>query len=93
MVNTIAPIIDGDLIPFRSLTEVIPSHPALQTIYTWLRLPKATRLESIVIGGKRFVTREQLQDFITRRTALSPVLQNPRHQKHRQPRSRRLAVR
>ena len=48
----------------------VPGRPNLSTIYRWhLRGVRGVRLETILIGGTRFTSREALQRFFDRTTA------------------------
>lgn len=56
-----------------SLTEaakVAPGRPHLATVWRWCqRGVRGVKLETIVVGGRRFTTTEALERFIARTTA------------------------
>ncbi len=73
------PIIDErDLIEFRQLPEVLPGRPALKTVYLWLRGLNGVKLDSLLIGGRRFVRRSAVERFIEQRSEQPPI---PRRRK------------
>ena len=68
-----------NLVPIRELPSRLPGKPRLSTVYTWLHGDNVDgiRLESIVIGGKRYVSPEAVRRFIAARSALLPVARRP----------------
>lgn len=52
--------------------KLLPNRPHLSTLWRWFqRGVKGHRLETLVIGGKRYTSREALQRFADRLTAAS----------------------
>ena len=81
-------IVNAELIPIRRLSSLLPGNPTLQSIYRWMHGIGGVRLETTVIGGRRYVSKEQVQDFIGKRSqpgthlrAESPTRKNRRRQK------------
>ena len=59
-----------DIFPVSEAPEHIPGHPSKASVWRWvLTGVGGVRLESILIGGKRFVSAESIQRFCDRRTA------------------------
>lgn len=53
------------LIPIRQLPRHIPGRPHLSTIFRWLsRGVRGIRLASVRVGGRRFVSPAQIENFI-----------------------------
>lgn len=53
------------MIPFTEAPEHIPGRPSLATVHRWrLRGARGARLESVLVGGKRFTSAEAIQRFI-----------------------------
>ncbi|RIK74926.1 MAG: hypothetical protein DCC68_22150 [Planctomycetota bacterium] len=52
--------------------KLLPSRPHVSTLWRWFqRGVKGHRLETLVVGGKRYTSREALQRFADRLTAAS----------------------
>ncbi|HWB11540.1 MAG TPA: DUF1580 domain-containing protein [Pirellulales bacterium] len=75
-----------------SLTEAAkfaPGRPHLATVWRWCqRGVRGIKLETIVVGGRRFTTVEALERFITRTTAAA----NREPASVRTPRQRQRAI-
>ena len=56
--------------PISEAPNHIPGHPAQGSVWRWvLKGVGGIKLESILIGGKRFTSEEAIQRFCDRRTA------------------------
>jgi hypothetical protein len=45
----------------------VPGHPHVSTLMRWaLRGVKGIKLETVVVGGRRFTSREAIQRFVSR---------------------------
>ena len=56
--------------PVTEAPEHIPGHPSPASVWRWvLNGVGGVKLESILIGGKRFTSAESIQRFCDRRTA------------------------
>lgn len=52
------------LIPIREVPKLLPDRPSLPTIWRWRNKgARGRRLESCVLGGKVYTSREALQRF------------------------------
>lgn len=64
---------DESLIPLSEAPQYIPGRPNISTLYRWFqRGARGTRLETVVVGNKRFTSHEAIQRFVERTTANSP---------------------
>lgn len=53
------------MVPFTEAPSHIPGRPHLATVHRWrLRGARGVRLESVLVGGKRFTSQEAIQRFI-----------------------------
>ncbi len=51
-------------------SKIFPGRPNVSTIWRWFRRGvKRVRLETVVIGGRRYTSREAIQRFVERTTA------------------------
>jgi hypothetical protein len=58
------------IFPVSEAPEYIPGHPSKGSCWRWvLKGVGGVKLESAVIGGKRFTSHEAIQRFVDRRTA------------------------
>lgn len=54
-----------DYIPFHDVPKHVPGRPHRSTVHRWrLRGVNGVRLQTCVVGGRRFTTREWLDDFL-----------------------------
>jgi len=54
-----------ELVSFRKAADLFPSGPHPATVWRWSqRGVRGVRLESILVGGKRFTSREAIERFI-----------------------------
>ena len=61
-----------DLMTLTKVTQEVPCRPSLSTIWRWhARGVNGIRLETIILGGRRYTSREALQRFAERTTALA----------------------
>lgn len=61
------------LILLSEAPRYIPGRPNISTLYRWFqRGARGTRLETVVVGNKRFTSHEAIQRFVERTTANSP---------------------
>jgi len=59
----ISPMKD-ELITMKQARELIPHHPAPSTLVRWHTTGyKGVRLETVMVGGRRYTTKEALQEF------------------------------
>lgn len=60
------------LVSFEQASEVTPGRPHKSTLHRWrLRGIRGIRLETCLIGGRRFTSREALQRFAERTSAVA----------------------
>ena len=53
------------LIPWQQVAKYVPGQPHVSTLHRWrLRGVRGIRLETLLIGGKRFSSREAITRFI-----------------------------
>lgn len=61
-----------DIFPVSEAPQHIPGRPGKASVWRWvLTGVGGIKLESILIGGKRFVSAESIQRFCDRRTAVA----------------------
>ncbi len=59
--------------PINAVRQHIPGRPSPSTLYRWFtRGARGARLETLVVGGKRFTSHEAVKRFIERTTENSP---------------------
>jgi hypothetical protein len=59
-----------ELLTLAEAARSLPKRPSPSTLWRWhSRGIGGVRLETIMIGGRRYVAREALQDFVARLTA------------------------
>lgn len=51
------------LMQLSQAAQELPGRPAVSTVWRWTRGVRGVCLESVVIGGRRFTSREALQRF------------------------------
>ena len=75
-----------DLIPFELAGNSIPGRPARCTLFRWtFKGVRGTRLETLLIGNKRFTSREAIARFIASQNAdQTPAPSITPHQRQRQ---------
>ena len=60
--------------PVSEAPNHIPGHPSQASVWRWvLKGVGGIKLESILIGGKRFTSEEAIQRFCDRRTAATDL--------------------
>ncbi len=58
-------ILDQELIPLREAASIIPTRPHIATIWRWIeRGARGHKLESWLVGGQRFTTRDAIESFL-----------------------------
>ena len=78
------------LLSFSQAAKVLPGRPHLSTLHRWrLRGIRGVKLETVLIGGRRFTSCEALERFCAAVTAAA----NGEHTPIRTPRQRERAVR
>jgi hypothetical protein len=59
-----------DLLPLNQAARVLPGRPHISTLWRWHRRGiRGIRLETAVVGGTRYTSRQALQRFVDRTTA------------------------
>ena len=59
-----------DLVPIRQAREELPGRPSASTLNRWFKTGvRGVLLKTVMVGGRRFVSRDDLEDFIARTTA------------------------
>lgn len=67
-----------DLVAWRHAAKSIPGAPHISTLHRWrLRGVRGVRLESILIGGSRFTSRQAITRFIDACNAPTPDTAQP----------------
>jgi hypothetical protein len=62
--------LDERLISLSEAAALLPGHPALSSLWRWhARGIRGTQLETVVIGGRRYTSREALERFMAATTA------------------------
>jgi hypothetical protein len=57
-------------IPIKDAPKHIPGRPNLATVYRWFqRGVRGVKLQTVCVGGRRFVARTALDEFISATTA------------------------
>lgn len=74
-----------NLLNFSQAAKILPGRPHISTIHRWrLRGVGGVKLESCLVGGRRFTSREALQRFASATTAAAngepPTIHTPRQQ-------------
>lgn len=70
-----AELLDEDLTPFAAGIRTLPGRPHVSTGYRFITKGcRGVRLESILVGGRRFTSRQALRRFVTAVTAASSNL-------------------
>jgi hypothetical protein len=58
-------MLEETLIPIAEAARLVPGRPHLATLHRWIaRGCRGIRLESILVGGRRFTSREAIARFI-----------------------------
>ena len=58
------------LLSLRAASKLLPDNPNLSTLYRWfMRGCHGVKLETVLIGSRRYTSRESLQRFAERTTA------------------------
>jgi len=58
------------LIKLNKAGEIVPGHPTICTLWRWYQEGvNGVRLETALVGGRRFTSREAIHRFIERGTA------------------------
>lgn len=69
---------EESLIPLSEAPQHIPGRPNLSTLYRWFQKgARGARLETIVVGNKRFTSHEAIARFIEATTRNSPGASAP----------------
>jgi hypothetical protein len=72
-------LLSEDVIPFAAAIRSLPGRPHLSTGYRYIsqRGCRGVRLESIVVGGRRFTNRQALRRFVEATTAAADRRDRP----------------
>jgi hypothetical protein len=71
-------IVNESLVSIPEASRLIPGRPHLATIYRWMaRGVRGIKLETCLIGGRRFTSQEKVQLFVEHLTAAAA--ETPRH--------------
>ena len=66
------------LLSLPAAARILPGRPHLSTLHRWrLRGVRSVKLETFLIGGRRYTSREALERFIERTTAAANGLSPP----------------
>lgn len=77
------------LLTFPQAAKFLPGHPHVSTLHRWrLRGVKGVRLQTMLVGGRRFVSRYALAQFVAAVTAKAEAEPPPA----RTPRQRQRAI-
>ena len=69
-----------DLLTFPQASREIAGRPHVSTIHRWrLNGVRGVRLETVLVGGRRFVSRDALDKFIAQTTAAADGHPIPAH--------------
>lgn len=64
------PIHDESLVPVNKIPNHVPDRPHVATCWRWInRGCRGVKLETVLVGGKRYTSLEALQRFVERTTA------------------------
>jgi hypothetical protein len=62
-------ILSEAIVSLAEAAKIIPTRPDVSTLWRWYRRGvRGIRLETVIIGGKRYTSRESIQRFIERTT-------------------------
>jgi hypothetical protein len=72
-----------ELLSFGDATKALPGRPHISSIYRWAsRGVRGAKLESVLVGGRRYTSVEAVERFCARATAAAsrepPPLRTPR---------------
>jgi Protein of unknown function (DUF1580) len=60
----------GELLTFTEAAKLLPGRPNVATLWRWRTVGcRGVKLETVLVGGKRFTSREALQRFVDATTA------------------------
>jgi len=77
------------LLPLRDAAASLPGRPHISTLHRWrLRGVRGIKLETVLVGGRRFTSQEALERFAANTTAAS----NGETNSPRTPKQRRQAI-
>lgn len=63
-------IVDEEILSLAQATKMLPGRPHLSSIFRWMsRGVRGVRLESVLVGGRRYTSREALERFSAATTA------------------------
>ena len=66
----VSDLMTEELLAFAEATKVVPGHPHVSTLHRWrLRGIHGKKLETCLIGGRRYTSREALERFSVAVTA------------------------
>jgi len=72
-----------DLLPLTTAAKLLPKNsqgksPSIQTLRRWSkRGSRGVLLETTFVGGRAYLSRRAIVDFIARRNAITPSIVNP----------------
>ncbi len=62
-------ILNEDVVSLADAAKLLPTRPHVSTMWRWHRRGvRGIRLETAVLGGKRYTSREAIQRFVSRTT-------------------------
>ena len=68
----------ADAIPLNRCSDYIPGNPHCATVWRWAtKGVRGVKLATIIIGGRRMVTPQALEDFLIALNADNPVSDSP----------------
>ena len=57
---------DGEFLSPKDASKLIPGRPHISTVWRWMnRGVRGRRLRSTLIGGRRYIPREAIREFLT----------------------------
>jgi len=74
----------ASLIPIPQVPAHVPSRPHIATVWRWMgRGVRGVKLETVLIGGKRFTSADAIQRFIDDSTAAADGRPTPKAKRTR----------
>lgn len=89
--------LDEKLLSVTDACRILPGRPHVSTLWRWIsRGVHGHRLETIVVGGRRFTSRESLERFIDATTTSAndstPLARTPHRRQQDQMRARQVLI-
>ncbi|MCR9115793.1 MAG: DUF1580 domain-containing protein [bacterium] len=58
-------LLGEDFVPFSKAPQLLPGRPHISTLHRWrIRGLKGVKLQTILVGGRRYVSKDELLRFV-----------------------------